>query len=248
MKKIVISLLIILVLVFTLSTSIFAAGSFSANLVPNNTKVNKGEEVTVTVKVSGINVEGGIAVINSTLRFDSDVLSLSKNDVKGLNDWTATYTEESKKITFDRASAVTSDSEVATLKFKVNSSTSATTAAIQLVSITAGNADIDEEVKISNITTNISISSPLTTITPTDSPVPTSSETPTISPSTVPTVSPSGNNQTIIPTNGNGKNTTSNEANMPNTGDNDNYILPLMGIIAFLGIVSFVNYKRIGNK
>lgn len=253
MKKIVVSLLIILVLILTLSTNIFAAGSFSASLTPSSTKVGKGEELTVTVKISGINVEGGISAIKAALRFDSDVLSLSKDDVKGLNDWTANYTEESKKITFDRLSVVKSDSEIATLKFKVNESTTATTAAIQLVSITAGNADIDEEVKISNITTNISISSSGGTTT--ESPRPTGLEepstSPSTSPSTIPTISPSANNnQTIIPTatNGNGKNTVTNEANIPNTGANDNYVLPLMGIIAFLGIVSFVNYKRIDNK
>lgn len=267
MKKIVVSLLIVLILIFTLSTNIFAAGSFSANLKPSSTKVNKGEEVTVTFKISGINVEGGIAAIKSTLRFDSDVLSLSKDDVKGLNDWTASYTEESKKLTFDRVNVVTSDSEVATLKFKVNDSTSATTASIQLVQITAGNADIDEEVKISNITTNISISKSGGTTTPTTSPSSSPSNSPSSSPSTVPTISPSSSpstvptnspinnnnntsNKTIIPTSNNGNVTTTanNQTGIPNAGSNDNYVLPLIGIIAVLGVISFINYKRIDNK
>lgn len=246
----IISLLIIICVIFTaLNTKVFAAGSFSASLTPSSTRVGKGEEVTVTFKISGINVEGGIAAIGAVVKFDSDVLSLTKDDVTGLNGWSAEYFEDRKKITIDRTDVVTSDSEVAKLKFKVNSSTSATTAAIQLTSIGAGNADIDEEVKISDITTNISIGSSITPVSPSTSPsgspLQTSSATPaTNSPSpTINTQTPTPNNTNI----GNGKTTIKDDDKIPSTGVVD-YVLPLIFIIAGLSIISFVKYKTIDNK
>lgn len=161
--KIIVALLISFILICTLIPKSFAAGSFSASLTPSSSRVSKGDEVTVTLKLSGINVQGGIAVLMGTLRFDADVLSLSDNDIKPGTGWSKTYDEDSKKLVLDRSDVVNSDCEVATMKFKVNSSTSVTTAAIQLVSIAAGNADIEDEVKISDITTNITIGATFTT-------------------------------------------------------------------------------------
>lgn len=248
--KIVIALLICFVLICTLVPKSFAAGSFSASLTPSASRVGKGEEVTVTLKLSGINVQGGIAVLSSVLRFSTDVLSLSEDDIKPTTGWSKTYDADSKKLIFDRSDVVNSDCEVATIKFKVNSSTSATTAAIQLVSITAGNADIDEEVKISDITTNITIGTTITS-SPTTSPSVSPSTSPSVSPSMSPTLSPSATTtQTAsptAPTEGNGKTTSKGDSDIPKTGSN-NYVVPLMVVIAILGIASFISYKHIDKE
>lgn len=253
--KIIIALLISFILICTLIPKSFAAGSFSASLTPNTSRVSKGGEVTVTLKLSGINVQGGIAALMGTLRFDSDALSLADSDIKPATGWSKTYDEDSKKLIFDRSDVVKSDCEVATMKFKVNSSTSVTTAAIQFVSIAAGNADIEDEVKISDITTNIAIGSTITnspsnSSSPSNSPSNTPSQSPT-TPSTSPTLSPSSTSiQTTKPTtqnSGNGQSTTNGDSNIPKTGS-DNYVLPLMIFIGVMGIISFINYKRIDNE
>lgn len=246
--KIVVAVLISFILICTLIPKSFAAGTFSASLTPSASRVGKGEEVTVTLKLSGINVQGGIAVLNGTLRFDSDVLSLADNDIKTSEGWSKTYDEDSKKLILDRSDVVNSDCEVATMKFKVNGSTSATTAAIQFVSISAGNADIDKEVKISDITTNITIGSSIV-VSPSTSP----SVSPSSSPSQSPTTSTSPlatSTQTASPTapnNGNSKTTSKGDSDIPKTGSS-NYVVPLMIVIAALGVISFVNYKHIDKE
>ena len=150
-KKIVITLLTILTVMALMISKSFAAGSYSASLTPNNSKVTKGSEVKVTLKLSGISVDGGINGVVGTLKFDTDILTLSKSDVKGLDGWTVTYNEENKKLEIDSAEAITTDKEIATFTFKVKDNTSATNAAIQLVSISAANSTLDDPVKISDI-------------------------------------------------------------------------------------------------
>lgn len=236
-KKIVITLLTVLVVMFLMVGKSFAAGSYSASLTPNNSKTSKGSEVKVTLKLSGISVDGGINALTATLKYDSDVLSLKKSDVKGMNDWSVTYNEDNNKLAIDSGEPVTEDTEIATFTFKVNDSTSATTAAIQLVSIAAGNSSISEEVKISDITTNISIG---TSINPSTSP----SESPSTSP--VENTTNRVVNNTPSENKASNSTTTKNEA-MPYTGAG-NYVLPLMLALVVLGIVSFVNYKKIESK
>lgn len=236
-KKIVITLLTVLVVMFLMLGKSFAAGSYSASLTPNNSKISKGSEVKVTLKLSGISVDGGINALTATLKYDSDVLSLKKSDVKGMNDWSVTYNEDNNKLAIDSGEPVTEDTEIATFTFKVNDSTSATTAAIQLVSIAAGNSSISEEVKISDITTNISIGTSIN---------------PSTSPSESPSTSPVDNTANRVVNNTPSENKTSNSTTtkneaMPYTGA-ENYVLPLMLALVVLGIVSFVNYKKIESK
>lgn len=245
-KKILIAVLAVIILMFLVINESLAAGSFSASLTPNNTKVSKGSEVKVTLKVSGINVDGGISSLVATLDYDSDVLSLS--DKKALNDWTITYNEDNSKLVLDKADAITDDQEIATFTFKVAENTSATTTSIKIKSISAGNSTIDEPATISDVTTSITIGT--TTITTS----PSTSTSPSTEPSESPTTIPGGNNTSNnavnnVPngnnnTSGSNISTTGNEP-VPYTGTASNYVIPLMIIIAILGIVSFVNYKKI---
>lgn len=260
-KKMVIAVLIIFVLLGVLCAKSFAADSFSASMTPSSTRVTKGGEVTVTVKLSGINVEGGISVVDAILKFDSDILSLEESDVNGLNGWSAQYNEDNSKLVFDAANAVTSDTEIATMKFKVSNSTSALTAAIRLVSVSGANAGLDDTISIRDITTNISLggstSSPTTspsgnnsvntnaTLDPTAASPTSNNQVRT--PSTSPIVTqPVTTTNTPVPTSDAPKNTTTND-NIPKTGA-DGYVIPLMAFIATLGIISFVNYKKISDK
>ena len=183
-KKVLIIVLVMIILTFAMIGNVFAAGSFSASLTPNNSRVSKGSEVKVTFKVSGINVEGGINAITATLDYDSDVLDLPKDNVAGVNNWTATYNEDTYKLAIDRAEVIKEDQEVLTMTFKVKDNTSVTTTAIKLKSIAAANSTLSDEVKISDITTNISISSGSGGLNP----------TPSSTASSNPSSSPSGNN------------------------------------------------------
>lgn len=258
-KKIVITLLTILTVMALMISKSFAAGSYSASLTPNNSKVSKGSELKVTLKLSGISVDGGINGVVGTLKFDTDILTLSKSDVKGLDGWTVTYNEDNKKLEIDSAEAITTDKEIATFTFKVKDNTTATNAAIQLVSISAANSTLDNAISISDISTNITIG---TSIGGNNN----SSNSNSISNDTNNSTSNKTNNNTNNATGNQTNNntarnsvsnnsvantvskesntTTVNNENMPYTGASD-YIVPLMLAVLTLGIISFVNYKKI---
>lgn len=258
-KKIVITLLTILTVMALMISKSFAAGSYSASLTPNNSKVTKGSEVKVTLKLSGISVDGGINGVVGTLKFDTDILTLSKSDVKGLDGWTVTYNEENKKLEIDSAEAITTDKEIATFTFKVKDNTSATNAAIQLVSISAANSTLDDPVKISDISTNIGIGASIggNTNNNNNNNNTTSNDTQN---ETNNNTNNSPRNQTNNSTSRNSisnsnssvsnnvqkvsNSSTVNNENMPYTGASD-YIVPLMLAVLTLAIVSFVNYKKI---
>lgn len=254
-KKIVITLLTILTVMALMISKSFAAGSYSASLTPNNSKVSKGSELKITLKLSGISVDGGINGVVGTLKFDTDILTLSKSDVKGLDGWTVTYNEDNKKLEIDSAEAITTDKEIATFTFKVKDNTTATNAAIQLVSISAANSTLDNAISISDISTNITIG---TSIGGNNN----SSNSNSISNDTNNSTSNNTNNATGNQTNNNtarnsvsnnsvantvskeSNTTTVNNENMPYTGASS-YIIPLMLAVLTLGIISFVNYKKI---
>lgn len=258
-KKIVITLLTILTVMALMISKSFAAGSYSASLTPNNSKVTKGSEVKVTLKLSGISVDGGINGVVGTLKFDTDILTLSKSE--GLDDWTVTYNEDNKKLVIDSAEAITTDKDIATFTFKVKENTSATNAAIQLVSISAANSTLDDPVKISDISTNIGIGASIggntnnnnnnnnNNTTSNDTQNETNKDT-NNSPRNQTNNSTSRNS--ISNSNSSVSNnvqkvsnsSTVNNENMPYTGASD-YIVPLMLAVLTLAIVSFVNYKKI---
>ena len=253
-KKIVITLLTILTVMALMIGKSFAADSYSASLTPNSTKVSKGSEVKVTLKISGIGVQGGINGIVGTLKFDTDILSLSSSDVKGLNDWTATYNEENKKIEIDNVNTVTEDTEIATFTFKVKDSTTATNATIQLSSISGANSTLDDPVEISPISTNITIGTSITggnnnnnnnnnntTSNNTNNNTSNNTRNQTSNNTTRNSVS---NNETANTTQKESNTTTVNNEDMPYTGASS-YMIPLMLAVLTLGIISFVNYKKI---
>lgn len=264
-RKIFITLLVFCVLILTCATKSFAANSFSVNMTPSSTRVPKGEEFEVTVKLSKISVDGGIAAMRAVLKFDKDVVSFV--EANGINGWSGKYNDENDSILFDNASAVKADTEIGKIKFRMSNSTSATTAAIRLVSIEGGNASLADTIQIADITTNVTVGGggssptapttiptgsdatntnatvlPTTKVTPTpntQTPSDTSNNTSKITPPVVNTPSP-------LPVNNTPKNTTTND-NIPKTGT-EGYVIPLMAFIAVLSIISFVNYKKLNEK
>lgn len=238
-KKIVITVLMFIFMIAMMGKT-YAANSFSASLTPNTSRVSKGQEVKLTLKISRINVEGGITELTGMLDFNEDVLSISKDDIKELNDWSITYNEDNGKISFEKQSPVEEDEEVATFTFKVAENTHESTATIKLRDVEGGNSSLEDNVSISQITQTITISSggglgettqpSITTLTPSIAPTTTTTITPSVSPTTTTTTTPTS--------------TTKNET-MPDTGAEQSYVLPLVAAIAVLGILAFINYKKL---
>lgn len=239
-------------------------GSFKAELVSDKDMVKRDEFVTFTLRLSDINVEGGISVFVGTLVYDSNVLSLS-SDMFAEEGWTLSYISESRKVTIDRRDPVTSDCDIAKFKFKVNYNAIASSTEVNLLHPSAGNSTVDDVVNISDIRKDISIdlgteptSSP--TVSPTTSPTsePTSSPTisPTMSPTTSPSVSPTvkpsvspsvkpdgGNSDKVLPKDSTNNDSTTATGNLPKAGIG--YVVPLMIFIGIIAVIAFRNYRNI---
>ena len=106
-RKILITLLAVLMIMFVMVNSSYAAGSFSASLTPSNSRVSKGSELKVTLKLSGINVDGGINAMTATLDYDSDENKLILNEENRLLSPSRTMTQ------------VSSTSGVKAIKFRI---------------------------------------------------------------------------------------------------------------------------------
>lgn len=236
-KKFVIALLLIIFMMLSVC-KVYAANSFSANLVLDSTRATKGAEVKVTLKLVRISVEGGLSELTGVLEYDDNVLSISKDDVKELNDWTVNFDENTGKVSLEKRDPIEDDEEVVTFTFKVAENTSAPNTVIKLRDIEGGNSSLEKKVQISAATQTLTISSGTGT-----SPSTTPSTTPSTSPSTTPSTSPSATQPTSTPTI-TPTSTTKNET-MPDTGAEQSYVLPLLASIAVLGIVAFLNYKKL---
>lgn len=256
-KKIVIALLLIVALVATLLTGLtrqtYAADDgFSATLSPSagtNDRVPLGGTFDVTLTIKNINLSGGISGITAVLKYNEDIVELVNNKVTGLNDFQPTYNPDNGKLVLDAPSAVKNETEIAKFTFKVKDKTTAKIAQIDLGSIEGGNSDPDltDPVKIKAINTTVLIGASGEDPTPSTSSNPSTQPSQTTNPSSNPQPSTSGGvpgtsdgvkTQTPAP------NTTRSEEEIPKSGSED-YIIPLIIAIAALGLISFVNYKKI---
>ena len=257
-KKIVIALLIIFAVMVAFMGKTYAANSFSVSIDQENKNetIAKGAKFKVIIKLSKINVGNGLSVLSGTFKFSDDVLELSKSDVKGLNDWSPTYNPETKILEVDCQDPIKTDVEVCELTFKVKERTSANTASIQFSNIEGANADLTDPIKVSAQTVSVKIgdnTNPSPTTDPSGSEQPSQQPSGSEQPSQQPSNSqkPSGSNlpgttdeDKNPPSSVPPANTTRSEQDIPKSGSEE-YIIPLIIAIAALGLISFVNYKRI---
>ena len=249
-RKIVIALLMALALIVLLRGTTYAAGSFSASLTSSaSDRVPLGGTFKVTLKISSIKVDQGISGITGVLNYKDDIVELVNDKVEGLNGFAATYNKDNGKLALDSAEATKNDTEIATFTFKVKDRTSAKVAQIEFNNIEGGNSDtnLTDPIKISSIKTVVSVGG---NNDPSESTEPSESPSPSQSASTTPSSSASPSASQLPGTGGEEKTqspsapTTRAEQDMPSTGSED-YIIPLMIAIAALGLISFVNYKKI---
>lgn len=240
-KKLGIVLVIGLFLIYLMTINVIGY-SFTTSLVPDKTSIAKGDTVVVTVKLSGIDAGNGLFNFSAVLNYDTEVFEevTQASIVASQNGgWTATYEPSTKKILLENTSLVNTDSDIATITLRVKADATATSATIGLTEIKAANeaqeisgTDISTTVQISNTSSGGTTGGNLVTNTPSNG-----------------TLSNSVNNQAADDNfineveNMIGTNDTSDE-DVPYTGT-ENYVFPLIIIAIILGVISFINYKRI---
>jgi len=84
---------LVMILILSLLTVNVSALSFTASMTASSSRVTSATEVTVTVKVSNLDVgDNGINLFSAYLSYDTTVFeSLTDSSVDGLNGWIAAY-------------------------------------------------------------------------------------------------------------------------------------------------------------
>lgn len=135
MKKLTIIGIMIFVIVILITLSNAASTSiFKASLTSSTTTLKSGEEVTVTILVSDINMgDNGINTLEGKISYDKNIFEEVKSSaIQSLNNWATTYNDESstlngKFLAVNLSSGVKESTKIFSVKFKVKSDISKTT-------------------------------------------------------------------------------------------------------------------------
>ena len=143
-KKAISILLTVIMLLFT--TNVYAANdSFKTTLSVNNSSAKRGENVTVTISLNDISIEGGekgIGAYTASLEFDSSVFEYVKTE--GTNKWEAPTYQEKRIVgnTVD-GEVVNTNQSIGTITFKVKENATLGETTIKLANFSGSNAETD---------------------------------------------------------------------------------------------------------
>lgn len=152
MKKIIVLGLILLTTI-CMVINVYATATFQVSLQPSKNVVDKGEEFTVDVKISNIQMDKGIVALGGKIEYDKASLELVKMD--GQSKWaTPSYNDNNGKFATDRDDYGTSDEVIFKITFKVKEQ-SKENLTITLNDVAGSNGK--DEVKLNNIKTDISL-------------------------------------------------------------------------------------------
>ena len=214
-------LTILMIAIAMIGASVYAArNSFKASVVASTTTLKPGEEVTITVKVSEINMgENGINTLEGKIKYDTNVFeSVKSSDVQSFNNWSTTYNDETsslngKFLAVNLSAGTKDDTQILSVKFKVKADIKETTTTqIDFEDITSNDGTdlVNAGTKSVSLTVNVEENK---------------QEEPT---NTIKPITPSN---------------TEAPGKLPQTGDTITFVA-IMTIITLIGICVAIRYKR----
>lgn len=135
-NKILVSLLLIIMLGGVITNGVNATtSSFTANLISSTTSLEPGEEITISLKVSDINMgEDGINALEGTIKYDTNIFeTIKQSNITSENGWSVTYNSETgnslagKFLAVNLSAGTKEDTQILTVKFKVKEDIDKTT-------------------------------------------------------------------------------------------------------------------------
>lgn len=226
MKRKIISLSLILIIVMTLVSNVYAVSKCKVDIALDKKEYNVNDEFTVDVVLSNIQDEKGIIAIGGKLEYDKDSLELVKIEAQG--DWTKpSYNEANGKFATDRDNNyATKDETVFKVTFKVKEE-SKKVLTITLKDIVASNGK--EDIKSDNASKDITIIN-----------------------STEPDKKPEDNNEGNNTGNkpGNNSNNSDSKFNgkIPQTGENNTIIIFIIIVLMAIVVTYFMKIRIINKK
>lgn len=155
-KKIMLSIILVVGVFMCQCYSVKAVEpSLNVSLSSTNTTIKKGQEVTVLVEISDIEMGDGINTFKATLNYDTDVFT--SVDVQGINDWTKqTYNTENGIFILTYSNLLTTTEQaIARFTFKVKDDTTKESGTISLTEMEAANTDSKATPDDASITLNV---------------------------------------------------------------------------------------------
>ena len=232
MKKVLVGILIIIMVMAVLVHPTKAANDFTIKMSVDKTTISAGDTIVVTFKLADVDITEGVSVIEGKLEYDSNVFDkVLQADITSKTGWGAvTYNETEGKFVVERAAgdAIKVDNDIMSVTLRVKGAAVAGNTSIKLAAVVGTVGIGSGDVTIPDITYPLTIS-----------------------------VSAANNNTTTNNTTtnnitANNNTTTNNTANsntagsIPKAGIED-YITPAIMLIAVVGIISFIRYRKIGN-
>lgn len=92
---------IMILMIISLITTVTASSeTFNVTITANKTELKPGEEITITVGVSDINMgENGINTLEGKIEYDKELFEeIKSSSIQSLNNWSTTYNDESSNL------------------------------------------------------------------------------------------------------------------------------------------------------
>ena len=137
---------IILITILALKANVYAANdSYKTNLSVDNSQVQRGESITLTISLSDISIESnekGIGAYSAKLDFDSSILEYSSS--AGTDIWEEPFYQEQLIIgNTSNGKVVNSSQSIGTITFKVKENAKLGETTIKLTNFSASTAVVD---------------------------------------------------------------------------------------------------------
>lgn len=222
MKK-VIRFITIMIMIFVTAGAV-QASSFSLAATPDKTELKAGESITITLKVSDIDLgETGMNALEGVLKYDNTIFeAITEDSVAGQNNWSASIDTETDnplygKFLFTKlSSGIKTDTVIGTITLRVKQTYTEAVSTDITISDIASN-DREELIKVTDKVISIRVN-PTTTPDPEPDPEPNTNEVPEMNITTNETAPGTNTNQTTGGSSGQGDNTTK-KGTLPQTGE-----------------------------
>lgn len=156
MKKILCSILMIIMILGVLTTKVSAL-SFTPTIAASKQTVPEQQEFTVTIKVSNLDVgANGINVLEGTISYDTAIFeTITESSIEGLNSWQMEYDESSKKIKAVKTTFVKTEEQVFQITLKTKSGVTGKEGIVAFSNVSASNSE--SKISANDVSTTIKV-------------------------------------------------------------------------------------------
>ncbi len=260
MKKKLLKIIVMAIMLVLVYSTLVSASSFTPTMTPSQTTVPESTELTVTVKITNLDVgTSGINSFSAKLDYDTAVFeTLNASSVDGLSGWSATYDPATKAIVLTKLQFVNTEEELFQITLKTKAGVTGKTGTIKLTEVVG--ADPTTKIEAQDVSTSIAVGTVAnntvnnttnnTTNTPKINATTNKTSNNTVNNTINNTVNNTSNNTANKTNNLTNKNTSNNvvsESDIPYTGAEDTIIKAIFVVMA-VAFIFYIKFEKINNE